>query len=124
MKTLINHLFQSFKVALSGLRIAAAEEPTFRTGLVAVLTVFVLMFVFPLSSIERAIICLTALSVLGMEAINTQVERTTNLIDGNYNPQIRKIKDIAAAGVLLYVLAAALVAGFIFIPHIINFFNK
>jgi undecaprenol kinase len=123
MIQIIKRLYKSFQVAISGLWIAAKEEPTFRVGAIITIIVLFFMFYFPLTLAERAIIVLTTLSVLGMEALNTQVERTTNLIDGNHNIQIRKIKDLAAGAVLLLVLAAAFVAGFIFIPHILNLFN-
>ncbi len=116
-------LFKSFQVAISGLWIACREEPTFRAGAVIAIIVLSFMFYFPLTSAERAIIVLTTFTVLSVEALNTQVERTTNMIDGNHNPQIRKIKDISAGAVLLLVIAAALVAGFIFTPYIINLFN-
>ncbi len=114
----IRKLIESFKVAFKGLFYGARDEATFRAGLAISVVVIFLTFYFPLISIERAIIFLTIFVVLGMELINTQVERTTNLIDRNYNPEIKIIKDLAAGAVLLIVIVSAIVGGLIFIPYI------
>jgi undecaprenol kinase len=115
---IIKRLFKSFKVAFLGLWVAIKEEPTFGTGVVISIPVIIAVFCYPLSALERAIIFLTIFSVLGMEIMNTQVERTTNLIDTRYNLEIRKIKDLAAGAVLLMVMAAFIVASFILFPYI------
>ena len=114
----IRKLIESFKVAFKGLFYGARDEATFRAGLAISVVVIFLTFYFPLISIERAVIFLTIFVVLGMELINTQVERTTNLIDKNYNPEIKIIKDLAAGAVLLIVIVSAIVGGLIFIPYI------
>jgi len=113
-------LAKSFQVAFSGLRIAVKQENTFRIGVFIALIVSFFTFYFPLSSLEKAVVFLTIFSVLGLELMNTQVERTTNLIDSNHNPYIRMIKDLAAGAVLLAVIGAAIVACFIFLPYILK----
>jgi len=65
-------------------------------------------------------IFLCIFGVLGMELINTQVERTADLIDKEDNYRIKLIKDLAAGAVLLMVINSAVVAYFIFSPYIIN----
>ena len=114
----IKKLIKSFKVAFKGLFYGIRDEATFRAGLAISVVVIFFTFYFPLISIERAVIFLTIFVVLGMELINTQVERTTNLIDKNYNPEIKIIKDLAAGAVLLIVIVSAIVGGLIFIPYI------
>jgi len=116
----IKKLIKSFKVAFSGLWFATKSEDTFKTGVIISIVVIFFTFYFPLLNLERVIIFLTIFSVLGMELMNTQVERTTNLIDRNHNPEIMIIKDLAAGAVLLIVIVAAIVAGFIFIPYIFS----
>ncbi|GAI91470.1 unnamed protein product [marine sediment metagenome] len=114
----IRKLKKSFTVAFKGLFYGIRDEATFRAGVI--ISVFVVFFTFyyPLTNLERAVVFLTMFAVLGIELMNTQVERTTNLIDKNHNPEIRIIKDLAAGAVLLIVMVAAIVAGFIFIPYI------
>jgi len=113
-------LLKSFQVAFNGLRIGIKEENTVRIGVIIALIVVFFMLYFPLDLQERAIITLCIFLVLGIELMNTQVERVTNLIDSNHNQEIRKIKDLAAGAVLMAVIGAAAVAGFIFLPHIIR----
>ena len=117
----IKNLIRSFRVAFRGLFFAAKHEITFRTGLVISLVVIFFTFYFPLSSLERAIIFLSIIGVLGMELMNTQVERTTDLIDKNYNYKIKIIKDLAAGAVLLMVIGSAIIGYLIFVPYIIKF---
>ena len=114
----IKKLIKSFKVAFSGLGFAIKNENTIKAGTIIAVGVVFFTFYFPLSNPERAIIFLTLFTVLGMELMNMQVERTTNLIDRNHNPEIKIIKDLAAGAVLLIVIVAAIVAGFIFIPYV------
>ncbi|PIS34918.1 MAG: hypothetical protein COT37_00180 [Parcubacteria group bacterium CG08_land_8_20_14_0_20_43_9] len=113
-------LLKSFKVAFSGLRIGIKEENTVRIGAIIAAIVVFFMFYFPLNLQERAIIILCIFLVLSIELMNTQVEKVTNLIDRNYNREIRKIKNLAAGAVLLAVIGAGAVAGFIFLPHIVQ----
>ena len=120
----IKKLTRSFKVAFRGLLFATKHEITFRTGILISIVVIFFTFYFPLSSVERAIIFLSIFAVLGMELMNTQVERTTNLIDENYNYKIKIIKDLAAGAVLLIVIGSAVIGYLIFIPYIIQFFSR
>jgi len=113
-------LGRSFQVAFSGLKIAVKEENTVRIGVFISIVVIFFMFYFPLSLTERAIVVFCIFSILGIELMNTQVERVTNLIDSNHNPKIRMIKDLAAGAVLLLVIGAGIVACFIFLPYILN----
>jgi len=113
-------LLKSFQVAFSGLRIGVGEENTVRIGVIISLIVIFFMLYFPLTPQERAIIILCIVLVLSIELMNTQVERVTNLIDRNHNEEIRKIKDLAASAVLMTIIGAAAVAGFIFLPYIIR----
>lgn len=114
----IKRLVKSFKVAFLGLWVAIKEEPTFRTGVLISIPVSFAMFYYPLTSVERAIISISMFVVLGMEIMNTQVERTTDIIDLNYNLKIRKIKDLAAGAVLLMIASALAVACFILFPYV------
>ena len=114
----VKKLGRSFKVAFSGLWFAIRNENTFKAGAIIAVFVIFFCFYFPLTNIERAVVFLTIFAVLGMELMNMQVERTTNLIDRSHNPEIKIIKDLAAGAVLMIAIVAAIVAGFIFIPYI------
>lgn len=63
---------------------------------------------------------LTIALVIGAEALNTAVEQACNAVTIWRNPAIKAAKDAAAGAVLVSALAAALIGGTIFLPHLIN----
>lgn len=79
-------------------------------------TVYVLVFAFRMGFTRGELACLflTIGVVMGMEAINTSVEKLCDFTQKHWNPWIRKVKDIAAGGVLLSALAAVFVGVFLF----------
>lgn len=109
----------SFRNAWQGLEVAFREEQSFRLQLVVAGLVIILMFAFPLHYIERAILILVISSVLGLELLNSQLERVLDLLQPNHDPKIKAIKDLSAAAVLIATLGAVLVGLFIFIPFLL-----
>ena len=109
----------SFKNALAGFKVVWVEEQSFRIQLIVAGLVAVLMFVLPLSSLERAVLFLAIGFVLGLEMLNPQLEDILDLVETNHNPKIKRIKDLSAAAVLAAVLEAAIVGFFIFWPYVI-----
>ena len=60
--------------------------------------------------------------VLIAETINTIVETLVNLVVGrHYNVLAKKVKDVAAGGVMISSIFAAIVAIIIFVPVILHF---
>jgi len=62
------------------------------------------------------IICISL--VIGMEMINTAVERTCDLITEEYDERIRLIKDLSAGAVLAVSLGALISAAVIIFRHL------
>jgi len=113
-------LFKSFIRAFSGLGYAIKNENTIRTGVIISIIVLFFSFYCPLNSIERSIVILCIVIVMGAEFINTQIERINDLLDDTYNYKIKIIKDISAGGVLLCILGAGIIGFLIFWPHLTN----
>jgi len=61
---------------------------------------------------------LTVISVLTLEMINTSIERILDLLHPEKHPEIKIIKDISAAAVLLAALGALVIGLKIFIPYV------
>jgi diacylglycerol kinase len=57
------------------------------------------------------------------ELLNSSVETLADFVDPQWNEQIRKAKDYAAAAVLISAIIAVVVGGFIFIPKITEFLS-
>jgi diacylglycerol kinase len=54
--------------------------------------------------------------VLCLEIMNTAIEKLCNLVNPNYHPTIKIIKDVAAAAVLFAAIISLAVATLIFLP--------
>ena len=115
-------LIKSFQCAIKGVGYAL-EEQTIKILFVIALIIVFLMFYLHLSFVEKAVLFLSITLVLGLELINSQVEKTLDIIKPEICEEVRKIKDISAGAVLIASLGAAVVGILIFFPYIVSFFN-
>ncbi len=109
---------KSFRYAFNGLRILLKEEHNFRIHLFALIVVLVTGYCVNLSTLEWGALVLAMGLVITAEIINTVLENMSDLIAPEKNPVIKKIKDIAAAGVLVSAITALLVGILIFLPKL------
>ena len=112
-------LVLAFKVAIRGLGLVIREEQTFRIQVVAAVLVIFFMFYFPLTAPERTILILAIVLVLGLEIINSQIERILDLLQPNFDPKIRRIKDLSASAVLVVSIGSFFVGLLIFLPYLL-----
>lgn len=80
-------------------------------------------FALQVSYTEMTILVLTIVFGLGVEMVNTSIEAMTDLITDEWKQSAKIAKDVAAGMMLLTAIGATLVAGFIFIPKLGQFFN-
>jgi diacylglycerol kinase len=116
------NLQKSFQSAFRGLAIAFKEEQTFRIQASIGLVVLFLTFFLALRSWERVVLILLIISVLGLELINSQIERILDFTHLGFHPKIKRIKDLSAAAVLVVSLGAALGGVFILLPPLLALF--
>ena len=98
------------------MKIGIIEEQTFRIQVTIAILVVFLMIYFPLTLLQRAVLILTIILVLGLELINSQIERILDFLQLNHDPKIKKIKDLSAAVVLIASLDS-IVIGFLIFCH-------
>ena len=113
-------LFASLRIAISGLKITFKKEQSFRVQVFIGLLVILLMFVLGLNPLEKSTLIIVIAMVLSLELINSQIERFLDVIQPNYRPEVKLIKDISAAAVLIAVLGAIVVGIIILSPHLSN----
>lgn len=115
----IKKRIQSFRHAFRGIGTLIGQTPNMRIHLIAAIAAITLGFVFRISKVEwLTVITVTAL-VFVMEAINSSLETLSDYASKKEtHPAIRKVKDIAAAGVLFAALAALIAELMIFLPKI------
>lgn len=98
------------RFAIAGLAYAAAAERSIRTQLLAVLVVLGALLYWRPAPVWWALVLLVSAAVLAAELLNTALERLADLLHPQQHPQIRVIKDCAAAAVLVLSIGALCVA--------------
>lgn len=110
----------SFKNAWAGLRWAFSTQPNFKVHVVLSALALCGAWGFKITYAETLIVLVLITFGLAMEMINTAVEEATDAIDTSIREDIRIAKDVAAGAMLTYAVGAAVIAGLIFIPRILN----
>ncbi len=110
-----NHhsLLRAFIFAFRGVRYALKERSFFLQTIIGFLAV-VLAFILELSFVEIVVIIFLSALVLLAEILNTVIEKTLDVVSKEKNPEIGEIKDLAAAGVLIFSVVAFLLGLWIF----------
>lgn len=111
-------LNDSFKAALGGLKDVLIKEKSFKIMFIIAVLVVAVMFYFPTSRIEKVALLLMIFSVLLLELINSVIERLLDFIHPLPNGQIKIIKDLMAAIVLVVSVGAAIIGLVIFLPYL------
>lgn len=56
--------------------------------------------------------------VMSLEIINTSIEHLVNIVNPDFNEKAGKVKDLAAAAVLVASMIAAITGLLVFLPHL------
>lgn len=109
---------RSFANAFSGLRVAWKEERNFRIDFACAVLVLVLGWYVGISSLAFAFLVIAIGAVLTAEVFNTALEELCDKFQPTQDPHIKKIKDLAAAAVLITSLGALVIGILVFVPHL------
>jgi undecaprenol kinase len=96
--------------ALSGLWQAIRSERSVRTQLAGFVGVVVLLLLARPAPIWWALVLFVSCAVIAAEIFNTAIERLADHLHPEQHPEVRIVKDCAAAAVLMVVLGALAVA--------------
>ncbi len=120
---MIRRKLKSLGFALTGITIAWREEFNFRFEILCAAGTLATGWYFAITSMEWMLVVAMIGGVLTAESFNTALEEFCDMVKGDPDPHIAKIKDLAAAAVLIATIAAFVVGCIIFIPHIIALFS-
>lgn len=111
----------SFGFAWQGLKaLFRTEHNAWIHGGLTVLVVF-LSVLLGVTLSEAAVLVLTMAFVWAAEIFNTALEKTMDFISQEKHPQIKLVKDLAAAAVLVSAIAAFVIGLLIFIPKLLHY---
>jgi undecaprenol kinase/diacylglycerol kinase (ATP) len=114
----ISDRIKSFKYAFAGLRTLFIEEHNARIHLISAVIAIVLGLVLKISPNEWVALIVAMGLVFICELINTSLEALADFASAEKHPQIKKVKDLAAASVLISAVSALLVGIIVFGPKI------
>lgn len=117
----MNRFLRSLGFAGSGLVQLLKYERNFQLHVVAFIGVCAAGIFFGITSSEWLIILLISALVMGLEAMNTAIEKLCDLYSTETNADIRKIKDISAAAVLICAIVAVCIGVVLFLPYVMKF---
>jgi len=115
----IKKRLKSFKFALSGIKTLILEEHNARIHLFVAITVVISGFLLKISVFEWIAIVFAIGFVITCESINSALENLCDFVSPQKNELIKKVKDLAAAGVLISAITAVVIGIIIFLPKII-----
>ena len=114
----IRKAIRSFKYAGMGIYSLFRYENNARIHLIACIVVVIAGVILHISAVEWCIIVILIGLVWSAEAMNTAIEKLADVVSPQYNPGIKDVKDLAAAGVLILAISAVVAGSVIFIPKI------
>lgn len=111
-------LVKSFGYAFRGLTAAVREQRNLKIHLGVALLVTALGFWFDVSGTDWCILVIMIGLVIAAELINTALENLTDLVTQEFHPLAGKVKDIAAASVLVLSIISVIVGFIVFYKYV------
>jgi len=115
----IGKRLKSFVYAFNGLKVLFKEEHNARIHLVAAFCVILLGCFLELSALEWVAISLAIGAVFAAELFNSALENLTDHLAPERHANIKKVKDLAAAAVLVCAITAVAVGCLVFLPKLL-----
>jgi len=115
----ISKRFRSFGYAFNGLKLMLKEEHNSRIHLVAAFCAVLLGWFLKLSTLEWVAISLVIGAVFAAELFNSAIENLADHLAPERDANIKKVKDLAAAAVLVCAITAVAVGCLVFLPKLL-----
>ena len=115
---------RSFIYAFAGVRYTVRTQRNMRVHLAIAIVAVALGLWLQISPIEYALVFIVITSVIVAEMFNTVTEAIVDLATQQYHDLAKIAKDVAAGAVLLNAMLSVLVGCFIYIPHLIAWWQR
>ncbi|MBT8321252.1 MAG: diacylglycerol kinase family protein [Eudoraea sp.] len=117
-ESFLKNRIKSIGFALRGALVLIRTESSIKIQVVIALLVTAAGFYYEISATEWILQTLAIALVLGIEGLNTAVEKIADYIQPRYDQKIGFIKDVAAGAVMLVAIGAAIIGLIIYIPKV------
>ncbi|NND79793.1 MAG: diacylglycerol kinase family protein [Maribacter sp.] len=115
-ESFIQNRIRGIGYAFKGALLLIKTEASIKTQIFIALIVTAGGFYFDISKTEWILQILAIALVLGIEGLNTAIEKLADYIQPEYDPKIGFIKDISAGAVMLVSTAAIIIGLIIYLP--------
>lgn len=118
----IRKRLKSFTYAFNGLKVLLREEHNSRIHLFATVCVVLAGVLLKISLLEWVAVAFAVGLVFSGEIFNSAVEDLSDVVCPERDERIKKVKDLAAAAVLVNAITAVVIGFLVFLPKIIQLF--
>lgn len=94
---MLNHMKNALVYSLEGLKAAFIEEKAFRLVLLQFVLVLALLWVYPMTKGQMALILLCAFICIIVELLNSAIENIVDLASPDWHILAKKAKDMGSA---------------------------
>ena len=115
---LVNRI-KSVGFALKGAFLLIRTEASIKIQVVIAVVMTIAGFYFEISNTEWVLQIFAIALVLGIEGMNTAVEKLSDFVQPEFDKKIGFIKDISAGAVMLVSIASTIIGLIIYLPKII-----
>jgi diacylglycerol kinase (ATP) len=109
---------KGFVYAAKGAFLLLRTESSIQLQFLLAVVVTIAGFYYEISRVEWMIQTLAIGLVMGIEGLNTAIEKLSDFIQPNHDPKIGLIKDISAGAVMIAAVAASILGLIIYLPKI------
>ena len=120
----IQKRINSVQFACQGLTDLVKSQPNARLHLMVSIAVLGTGYYCRISKFDWIAVVLCMVLVISLEAVNTALEYLTDLVSPEYHPLAGKVKDVAAAAVLIAAMGAVVVGLLVFVPYLLPALGK
>jgi diacylglycerol kinase len=113
-------IVEAFINAFNGMKYFFLHERNGKIQLCAAAAVVALAVGLGVSTTDWIALLVCIAMVLGLEMMNSALEKLSDLVQEDYHPVIKIVKDVSAAAVLLASIIAAIIGCIVFLPKIIQ----
>ena len=117
-ESFLSNRLKSVGYALKGAILLVKTEASIKIQVFIAIVVTAAGFYFNISTLEWIIQIFAIGMVLGIEGLNTAIEKIADYVQPEFDKKIGFIKDISAGAVMLVSMAAAIIGLIIYIPKI------
>lgn len=111
-----------FKYALHGLIQLFSHEKSLQIHLVIAVVVILAGVLLDITRMEWMLILLCIGMVWVAEVFNSAIEKLCDLKEPHFHPQVKYIKDVSAAAVLISAIVSVIIGLIVFLPRLVDLF--